>query len=466
MKFTFKDNMRNNTPSSTYYKRNIIVDFHKLSKSNLFFDKVAELNIENIKADESSISQSRQGHSSQSALVPTLMPNTTNMKVTLENLSELLNLSNEKSLPKKLRKKKAANKKVKKLNQINESEEREEEGDDKKTNFRLGTLDNSIIKPKDMFIVDFVKEKLYGYSSIKDLQEEAHRIISETNETKLQENTENAKKGTFLTMDQRLFKKIYGNMNFSNLKAVDEAYEERDISDKQIIKQKNVEVLRENKKVSSQQIDFFKEDHIKNSQNMARRDAKLVQEAKLKDEKEFEVLKETVTNTRETNKRFNQDRRKDIMLAINFSKQHLSVSKALQKHEFLLFRENKLKSNSNFVTQQFNKQQKQHEIVKKYLEQRNLLRTVQTNADRNIVRNRIKNDNEFVETEAKKRVEYLKSLDHFNKNELNRNFSLPAINLAHQFEPEVENDYDYLRRLEESYNFYYNLYNNNQVENS
>ena len=373
-----------------------------------------------------------------------VIPQTNNTVLNIEDLEKIIYLNENKN-------KKQTKKNSKKINKeekvkLNDNDYEEEIN---KCNFRLESYDKSIIKTKDMYIVDFVKEKLYGYSSVKDLQDEAHKLINEINESRLKENAEMAKKDTFLTMDQRFFKKIYGNMNFSNLKAVDEAYHERDISDKIIIKQKKVENLKEMKKISSQQIDYFREDHIKSNQNMARRHSNLLELARAKESQDYEKLKEHVAYLREKNLKVNQARRKDIMLAINFSKQHLSVSKALQKHEFLMFKENQLKSNSSFVTQQYNRQLKQHEIVKKFIEQRKILRTVQANADRELIGTRIKNDKEFIDTEAKKRVEYLKELDYYNKHELNRNFNLPAIDMTNQFKPEVENDYDFIKRYKQ-----------------
>jgi hypothetical protein len=433
---------RNNSPSSTYYKRNIIVDFNKLSKNNLFNQNVNEISLENLIGEElAKITDPNILNRLDNADMNVVIPQTNNNILNIEDLEKILKENKNKKQTKKQIKKFQKEEKFKENDDDNDYDE-----EIKKCNFRLETFDNSIIKTKDMYIVDFVKEKLYGYSSIKDLQDEAHKIIHEINESRLKENTEMAKKDTFLTMDQRFFKKIYGNMNFSNLKAVDEAYHERDVSDRIILKQKKVENLKEMKKISSQQIDYFRDDHIKLNQKMAQQNSNLLQLARIKESRDYEKLKDHVTFLREKNKKVNQERRKDVMLAINFSKQHLSVSKALQKHEFLLFKENQQKTNSNFVTQQYNRQMKQHEMVKKFIEQRKILRTVQANADRELIATRIKNDKEFVEADSKKRVEYLKELDYYNKHELNRNFSLPAIDMTNQFQPEVENDQNFLNK--------------------
>jgi len=124
----------------------------------------------------------------------------------------------------------------------------------------------------------------------------------------------------------------------------------------------------------------------------------------------------------------------------------LSVSKALQKHEFLTFKEQQLKKNNDFVTQQTSKKDQQNEIVKRYIEQRNLLRHLQASNDRKMIENRLKDDREMEEFEAKKRVEYLRSLEYYKKANLSRTASSRTNNptrildLIQTFEPKSKTE--------------------------
>ena len=79
-------------------------------------------------------------------------------------------------------------------------------------------------------------------------------------------------------------------------------------------------------------------------------------------------------------------------MAVDFNKQHLSVSKALQKHEFSLKKEESMKNNALYVEKQRVNMTEQHDIVKKYITQRNLLRVAQASKDRETVDTQIIND--------------------------------------------------------------------------
>jgi hypothetical protein len=175
--------------------------------------------------------------------------------------------------------------------------------------FRLPILrpDNSIIKPRDTLIVDMVKEKYFGFSSVRQIEEESHKKIQEIKDSVLPVN-----KDTFLTNDQRFFQKVYGNMGLGSLTAVDKAYEERSILDKKISRQKNVESLKEFKKFSLKQVGYFKDDRIKEAKRASEAQEELLATSKVKSEQEFYKLKESIKERREREQELAKKRKRDL----------------------------------------------------------------------------------------------------------------------------------------------------------
>lgn len=129
---------------------------------------------------------------------------------------------------------------------------------------------------------------------------------------------------------------------------------------------------------------------------------------KLDDEK-IEMIR-LVREGRERLLERQKERKKDFKLAIDFSKQHLSVSKALQRHEFLTMRDSRTKKNSLLVVSKKSEDEAQKEMVKKYMEKRNLLRMAQAASEREWLENRLKEEVKSAKDESRVRVETLRSL--------------------------------------------------------
>ena len=309
--------------------------------------------------------------------------------------------------------------------------------------YRLPTLRpaNTILKSRDTLILDVVREKYFGFNAIKQIDAEAHKQMDI-----IKSNIPALNKNQFLTNDQRFFQKIYGNMNFGSLSAVDTAYAERNASDKKLMQRRKVDTLKENKKYSSQQVEYFREDHVIEAKKTITQQQDAVDAAKKKSEEEFEQLRQAVKEKKERNQEIRLRRKRNVMLAVDFSKQHLSVSKALQKHEFLTFKEQNMKKNADFVAQYQLKKERQNQIVRKYIEQRNVLRHLQASNDRKMIENRLKDDKEIEEFEAKKRVEYLRSLAYDPKADVNgtatsrTNNPTRILDLIQTFEPKAKGD--------------------------
>jgi hypothetical protein len=256
-----------------------------------------------------------------------------------------------------------------------------------------------------------VKEKFYGYTGVKLMETEAHKKMAE-----IKSDIKPVEKVETLTNDQRFFQKIYGNMNLGSLKAVDKAFEERNLNDKKLIKKQVVETTKERKKFTDQQLGYLKDDRIKNIRAETNKKLEMVKEAKVKYEKQLYEIKQQVSIEKDRRTLLKQLRKKDIMLAVDFSKQHLSVSKALQKHESLIQRENKLKQKTEFVSEERHKLENQNRLIKKFIQQRTLLRLAQTASDRELIEERIKEEREINELNARLRVEELKANEYIGEN--------------------------------------------------
>ena len=90
----------------------------------------------------------------------------------------------------------------------------------------------------------------------------------------------------------------------------------------------------------------------------------------------------------------------------------MSVSKALQKHEHLTQKDLKSKENLDLITKLKVNKENQRELVRKYMQQRNVLRLIQSNNDRTLIENRLREDEEEEQRNAKIRVEYLRYLEY------------------------------------------------------
>ena len=130
--------------------------------------------------------------------------------------------------------------------------------------------------------------------------------------------------------------------------------------------------------------------------------------SKLRDENEIQEQIQQVRSKREKWIEMKRKRKRERSLVIDFSKQHLSVSKALQKHEFLSWKEAQAKKNSTFVAFVNSHEMQQKELIRKFLEQRNLLRMNQAVNDKRLIETKLKEQTEVRVDELKNRVDNLK----------------------------------------------------------
>jgi putative ribosome biogenesis GTPase RsgA len=134
----------------------------------------------------------------------------------------------------------------------------------------------------------------------------------------------------------------------------------------------------------------------------------VLEAAKRRSGEEEERLRGFVQARRRREAEFHARRKRDVQLAVDFSKQHISVSKALQRHEYLTGKEDRQARNAVFVGDLHEVKRRQNEVIKGYLEKRNELRRQVAVNERDLVEQRLRQDKEMDEYETKKRVEFLK----------------------------------------------------------
>ncbi|RNA33875.1 leucine-rich repeat and IQ domain-containing 3 [Brachionus plicatilis] len=416
-----KDTRRNNTPISAYRtRRNLFVDIDK-------FNDIRNSTLGSTNLDSSrkfpALNQKQADKTYKSAqlnfreeLINTIFrdPNFDSKK--LVQISQMITDMNEIIDPDKLPDDlnyeyinfliDQISKKINKSKETSKSDtySYEEEFDQ---NFRLPILksNKSILKFKDEYIDDFIKDKVRDINAIKTLDIDGHKQIEKNKRVQKVEPEE------FLTNDQRFFQKIYGNMTVGCLRAVDKAYEERNMNDRRLSLEKKCEEAKKYEKSSRKQIDQYKEEQIKETIDNSRKESLKLDEARKKAEKNLEEAQKKVKIQRENMINFKKNRRRDILLAIEFSKQHISVSKALQRHEFILKKENIMNQKSNFVLDYRTDIESQADLVKKFIHQRSNMRQLQSVNDRTVIDNKLKDDKELHLERARNRVKLLRSVE-------------------------------------------------------
>ena len=407
--FILKSALRNNTPN-IQNKRNIIIDLNKFNKlQNQAFDNKTNTESNYMPSKLSHYQQSKMSHYQQ-ANHSSLNTNNNNNNNIPDNdqfisFNRIMRIINDYQDEDRVEDNKQLFDFQMKdlLNQLDQSD------NENQTMFRLPVLlpDNTIIKSKDKYVVDLMKEKHMGYNSVKDFEQEAHtKMLQMRDEVKL------VVKEPVLTNDQRFFQKAFGNMSFGCLRAIDKAYIDRGLVDARHHRKKKIQKLKEQNQYSMKRVEYYKEDKIKESLAAINERNEMKSRNEQKWMQESETLRELVQEERLKRDALHRNRRKDVELAVEFSKQHLSVSKALQKHEHLTQKDLKSKENLDLITKLKVNKENQRELVRKYMQQRNVLRLIQSNNDRTLIENRLREDEEEEQRNAKIRVEYLRYLEY------------------------------------------------------
>ncbi|KAG2461907.1 LRIQ3 protein, partial [Polypterus senegalus] len=212
-----------------------------------------------------------------------------------------------------------------------------------------------------------------------------------------------------VSMEKRLIAKMYGSISLAPFQVIEKAYKDREKAESQTIKSNWVSDIRANRNDIQSNIQGYAEAKKNVCLQMRQQDELHLQNAmQLQEEsnkKMAELVQERYTRFLENKKRktAEQDQVK------NFSKHHLSLSKALLKHDTKSRQGLLHQKKTHLVLALKQEEEEQKEQFKKHMKYRQLALQAATVSERKMVDQLIKTNEDIHLTQAKMRVRALKA---------------------------------------------------------
>lgn len=178
--------------------------------------------------------------------------------------------------------------------------------------------------------------------------------------------------------DQRIFARAHGTMGMSCLFAVHQAYKDREKAERTASKMEHILSMRDERERAKERIKMYHEE--KRSSALKQRDlerAKTLEQLEKREMQRINYLDrrhELKNKSADLTKTFKED----FTFITEFSNQHTSVSNALMRHDRQAKTEDQLQAKSDFVQNMAAAEQEQKDVVKKYLEHRQLMRQTES----------------------------------------------------------------------------------------
>lgn len=223
--------------------------------------------------------------------------------------------------------------------------------------------------------VDPLREMLISKQEAgKDVREAAREIEKKAAE----EPRKVAVKRHTVTTDQRLFIRTHGTMGLACLQAVQHAYRERERADAVSAKANTVAQLREDREQAKERVRVFKQEYKEASLRRRVRDGVRTAEA-LKERQAKEVMEhERLSTARAVTAEQVKSMRADLAFITDFNCQHTSISNALQRHDRVSQKDERVQEIEDFVRKEKEVSQDQQALVRRYMEHRQLIRQAET----------------------------------------------------------------------------------------
>ncbi|OWF34616.1 hypothetical protein KP79_PYT24768 [Mizuhopecten yessoensis] len=193
-------------------------------------------------------------------------------------------------------------------------------------------------------------------------------------------------------------------MGISSLLAVHQAYRDREKAEQTAAKMEHILTMRDDRDRAKERIRL----HNDEKRNMAlrKRDAERSQMLETLERKEMKRLSylEKRTDLKAKSSDYNRSYKTDFAFITEFSNQHTSVSNALMRHDKQARTEDNITLKTDIVQSHNTAKTEQQEVVKKYMEHRQLMRQTEASMSRATLDTRMlqeANDRLF---EAKSRV--------------------------------------------------------------
>ncbi|XP_064650093.1 uncharacterized protein LOC135501748 [Lineus longissimus] len=181
-----------------------------------------------------------------------------------------------------------------------------------------------------------------------------------------------------LTNDQRIFAKVHGTMSLSCLHAVQQAYKDREKAERTNGKIEKILNLRDEREAAKHRIKVFHEERRNNI--LIDRQKERANTLEVLERRELQQLNYLDKNQELRNraKDFKRSINQDSTFINDFSCQHTSVSNALLRHDRQARVEDTMQEKLETVEVNRDVELEQRDLVKKYLEHRQLMRQAET----------------------------------------------------------------------------------------
>lgn len=204
--------------------------------------------------------------------------------------------------------------------------------------------------------------------------------------------------------DQRIFARAHGTMGMSCLFAVHQAYKDREKAERTAAKMEHIMSMRDERERAKERIKMYHDEKRTNA--LKQRDMERAKTLEHLEKREMQRLNyldrrhELKNKSADLTKSFRQD----FTFITEFSNQHTSVSNALMRHDRQAKCEDDLQNKMEFVQNMSAAEQEQKDVVKKYLEHRQLMRQTESAMARATLDTRILQEVNDRMLEAKTRV--------------------------------------------------------------
>lgn len=256
------------------------------------------------------------------------------------------------------------------------------------------------VKPNIMLVdatTEMILSKQEAGRHVRDAEEEAHIRARDLPKPKITPRKN-------INTDQRLFARVHGTMGISSLLAVHQAYKDREKAEKTVAKMEHILNLRDERDRAKERIRIFNDE--KRNQALRKRDqerARMLEALEKREMKRLNYL-DKKHDIKARSSDLSRSFRADFTFITEFSNQHTSVSNALMRHDRQAKLEDQLNNKSELIQGQKATSTDQQEVVKKYMEHRQLMRQTESAMARNALDTRMLQEANDRLMEAKSRV--------------------------------------------------------------
>ena len=274
------------------------------------------------------------------------------------------------------------------------------EDEPKKVRFRLSGL-ASTIKHVDPLREMLVSKLEAGRDVREAAREHDRKVLNEPAKTVVKHRT--------TTTDQRLFLRTHGTMGLACLRAVQQAYRDREKAEGLSAKSVSVAKMKTDREKAQERVKIYKQDYKDLSLRRRMRDGVKTAEALQKREAERLFEHERLNTARAVTAEHQKSRHADHAFVTDFACQHTSVSNALLRHDRVSQKEEGLQEVVEVVRKGKATSIEQQVLVRRYMEHRQLMRQAETAMARAEIETQLIRDANDRVTAAKERVAEMKS---------------------------------------------------------